>query len=51
VVTLGERNVRYAIIGGQAQVQHARVRTIDDIDPLLTVSRMKMAGYGSGTST
>lgn len=44
VATFHERNVRYAIIGGIAIIQHTRVRTTDDIDALLTVPQLAMPG-------
>ena len=44
VVTLNERRVRYAIIGGIAILQHTRVRTTDDIDALMTVPQIEMPG-------
>lgn len=42
VETLNARDVRYAIIGGIAVIQHTRVRTTDDIDALLTVPQLEM---------
>ena len=44
VATFNERGVRYAIIGGIAMIQHARVRTTDDIDALLTVPQLGLPG-------
>ena len=44
VETLNQRGIRYAIIGGLALIQHTRVRTTDDIDALLTVPQIGMAG-------
>lgn len=45
VEVLHERKVRYAIIGGLAMIQHTRVRTTDDIDALLTIPQIAMAGF------
>ena len=45
VDTLNERKIRYAIIGGLAMIQHSRVRTTDDIDALLTIPQIAMAGF------
>ena len=42
VETFNEQNVRYAIIGGLAIIQHTRVRTTDDIDALLLVPQLQM---------
>lgn len=39
---LNESKVRYAIIGGLAVIQHARVRTTDDIDVLLGASQIEL---------
>jgi hypothetical protein len=44
VTTLNERGVRYAIIGGLAVIQHARVRTTDDIDVLVVVPQIALPG-------
>lgn len=44
VVTLNERGVHYAIIGGLAIIQHTRVRTTDDIDALLRVPDVALPG-------
>jgi predicted nucleotidyltransferase len=44
VTIFRERNVRYAIIGGIATIQHTRVRTTDDIDALLTVPQIALPG-------
>ena len=44
VTTLNERQIRYAIIGGIATIQHGRVRTTDDVDALLTVPQIAMPG-------
>src|SRR4051794_40208680 len=44
VATLNDRQIRYAIIGGMAVIQHARVRTTDDIDALLVLPQLQMAG-------
>lgn len=44
VTTLNQRNIRYAIIGGLATIQHTRVRTTDDIDVLLSVPQLAMPG-------
>lgn len=44
VSTFEERGIRYAIIGGLAVIQHGRVRTTEDIDALLTVPQIAMAG-------
>jgi predicted nucleotidyltransferase len=45
ISTLDECRVRYAIIGGLAVAQHARGRTTDDIDALLTVPQIAMPGF------
>ncbi len=45
VGVLHERKVRYAIIGGLAMIQHTRVRTTDDIDTLLALPQIAMAGF------
>jgi len=45
VTTLNERGIRYAIIGGLAFIQHARVRTTDDIDVLLTIPRVAIPEF------
>jgi hypothetical protein len=42
VATLEERQVRYAIIGGIATVQHSRLRTTDDIDVIVLVPQLSM---------
>ena len=42
VATLDARSIRYAIIGGIAAIQYARVRATDDIDVLLTVPQIAM---------
>jgi len=44
VSTLNDRGDRYAIIGGLATIQHTRVRTTDDIDALVAVPQIGMAG-------
>jgi len=44
VVTLNERGIRYAIIGGLAIIQHTRVRTTDDIDVLLDLPQVSIPG-------
>ncbi|MCP4251597.1 MAG: hypothetical protein GY778_31555 [bacterium] len=44
VAAFNEHDVRYAIIGGLAIIQHTRVRTTDDIDALLTVPQTAMPG-------
>ena len=44
VITLNERGIRYAIIGGLAIIQHTRVRTTDDIDVLLTLQQAAIPG-------
>ena len=44
VSILNERKIRYAIIGGLAMLQHARVRTTDDIDALITLPQISMPG-------
>lgn len=44
VTTLNARNIRYAIIGGMALLQHTRVRTTNDIDALLIVPQIGMPG-------
>jgi hypothetical protein len=41
---LNERNVRYALIGGLAMLQHTRARLTDDIDILLELPQLAMAG-------
>jgi Nucleotidyl transferase of unknown function (DUF2204) len=45
IKTFEECGIRYAIIGGIATIQHTRVRTTDDIDALLTVPQLAMAGF------
>ena len=45
VDVLNEHRVRYAIIGGLAMIQHARVRTTDDIDALLILPQITMPGF------
>jgi len=40
--TLGERGVRYALIGGLAMAQHARPRATDDIDAIVMVPQVAM---------
>ena len=45
VTTLNERGIRYAIIGGLAVIQHARVRTTDDIDVLLTIPQVAVPAF------
>lgn len=42
VSALNDRDIRYAIIGGVAVIQHARVRTTDDIDVVLTVPQLEL---------
>jgi predicted nucleotidyltransferase len=44
-LTLNERGVRYAIIGGIALLQHTRVRTTEDIDALIAVPQLSMPGF------
>lgn len=44
VATFNQRGVRYAIIGGVALIQYARVRTTDDIDALLSVPQVALPG-------
>jgi predicted nucleotidyltransferase len=45
VSILNERKIHYAIIGGLAVIQHTRVRTTDDIDALLSLPQIAMAGF------
>ena len=45
IEVLVDRRVRYAIIGGIAVIQYARVRTTDDIDALLTLPQLGMPGF------
>jgi hypothetical protein len=45
VATLKRHNIRYAIIGGLAAIQHTRVRTTDDIDALLMIPQLAMPGF------
>jgi hypothetical protein len=45
VAVLEAHRVQYAIIGGLAVIQHARVRTTDDIDALLTLPQIVMPGF------
>ncbi|HMQ14367.1 MAG TPA: nucleotidyltransferase [Phycisphaerae bacterium] len=45
VRTLNERGIRYAIVGGIALTQHARVRTTVDIDVLLVVPQLVLPGF------
>jgi len=42
VAILNERQVRYAIIGGLAVLQHTRARTTDDVDALLAIPQAAM---------
>ena len=44
VAILNERQIRYAIIGGLAVLQHTRARTTDDVDALLAVPQTAMPG-------
>jgi predicted nucleotidyltransferase len=44
IVTLNERSVRYAIIGGVAVGQYTRVRTTEDIDALVEVPQVALPG-------
>jgi hypothetical protein len=44
VAILNERQIRYAIIGGLAVLQHTRARTTDDVDALLAVPQIAMPG-------
>jgi len=44
VAILNERQIRYAIIGGLAVLQHTRARTTDDVDALLAVAQTAMPG-------
>jgi predicted nucleotidyltransferase len=44
VATFHERGIRYAIIGGIAVIQYARVRTTDDIATLLTIPQISLPG-------
>jgi hypothetical protein len=44
VTILNERQIRYAIIGGLAVLQHTRARTTDDVDALLAVPQIAMPG-------
>jgi predicted nucleotidyltransferase len=45
VDVFNERQVRYAIIGGLAMIQHTRIRTTDDIDALLTLPQIAMPAF------
>ena len=45
VEVLDAHRVQYAIIGGLAVIQHARIRTTDDIDALLTLPQVAMPGF------
>lgn len=45
VDVLNQHQVRYAIIGGMALIQHTRVRTTDDIDALLTLPQIAMPAF------
>jgi hypothetical protein len=45
IEVLDSRQVRYAIIGGLAMIQHTRVRTTDDIDALLTLPQIAMPAF------
>lgn len=45
VEVLREHQVRYAIIGGLAMIQHTRVRTTDDIDALLNLPQIGMPAF------
>jgi hypothetical protein len=47
VRTLNERGIRYAIVGGIALTQHARVRTTVDIDVLLVVPQLVLPGFSA----
>jgi predicted nucleotidyltransferase len=42
VATLDSRSVRYAVIGGIATIQHARVRTTNDVDVIVNVPQIAM---------
>jgi predicted nucleotidyltransferase len=42
--TLSERGIRYAVIGGIAAIQYSRVRTTDDVDVLVAVPQISLAG-------
>jgi predicted nucleotidyltransferase len=44
IAAFNDRQIQYAIIGGLAIVQYARVRTTDDIDAILAVSQLSMPG-------
>jgi predicted nucleotidyltransferase len=44
VSTLTQRQIRYAIIGGVAVLQHTRVRTTDDINVLLSIPQIALPG-------
>jgi len=44
VAILNERQVRYAIIGGLATLQHTRSRTTNDVDALVAVPQTAMPG-------
>lgn len=45
IQTLNERRVDYAIIGGLAVIHHGRIRTTEDIDVLLALPQIAMAGF------
>lgn len=45
VEVLKQHQVRYAIIGGLAMIQHTRVRTTDDIDALLNIPQTGMPAF------
>ncbi len=42
--TLNERQIRYALIGGLALLQHARTRTTEDVDIMLTAPQIALPG-------
>ncbi len=48
VTTFHDRRVTYAIIGGIAIIQHARVRATDDIDALVSIPQIGMPAFFEG---
>src|SRR5437868_66294 len=50
IAVLKEQNIRYAVIGGLALIQHTRVRTTDDIDALLIVPEVAIPRFLSDLS-
>lgn len=44
VATLDDRSIRYAVIGGIATIQHARVRTTNDVDVIISVPQIGTPG-------